>query len=197
MKMTIRFSCLAFVFATVIHTAKANEALKFDASRSTIGFRVHQFLGTTNGKFRQFSGTIDLDRQHPERSSVSARIQVNSIDTGIKKRDDHLRSPEFFNVAKFPEITFRSRSVKRTGPQSGEIVGDLTMHGVTKPTTLHVKLATPLSDEASLQRPRWQVTTEPLKRSDFGLMFGSAAEAVSGISQTVAIKIDIEAVKSR
>jgi polyisoprenoid-binding protein YceI len=155
---------------------------------------VHQFLGTTNGKFRQFSGNIDLDRQHPESSSVSARIQVNSIDTGIKKRDDHLRSPEFFNVAKFPEITFKSRNVKQTGPQIGDIAGDLTIHGVTKPITLHVKLLTPMTDGA---RTRWEVTTEPIKRRDFRLMFGGAAEAVSGISQDVAIKIEIEAVKSR
>ena len=119
---------------------------------------------------------------------------MSSIDTGIKKRDDHLRSPEFFNVAKYREITFKSRSVKQTGPQSGDIMGDLTLHGVTKPVTLRVKLVTPVSDEA---RTRWEVTTEPLKRRDFGLMFGSATETVSGISQDVAIKIDIEAVKSR
>ena len=128
---------------------------------------------------------------------MSARIQVGSIDTRIKKRDDHLRSPEFFNVAKFPEITFKSRSVKQTGPQSGDIAGDLTMHGVTKPITLHVKLATPLTGEASLQRTRWEVTTEPLKRRDFGLMFSGGTETVSGISQDVAIKMEIEAVKSR
>jgi polyisoprenoid-binding protein YceI len=197
MKSTLRFSWLAFVFAALIHSAAGNEIYKFDASRSTIGFRVNQFFAATRGKFTRFSGSIDLDRQHPERSSVSASIQVSSIDTGIKKRDDHLRSPEFFNVAKFPEITFKSRSVKQTGPQSGDIVGDLTMHGVTKPITLRVKLATPLTGEASLQRTRWEVTTEPLKRRDFGLMFGSVTEAVSGIGQEVAIKIDIEAVKSR
>ena len=197
MKPTIRFSWLAFAFAAVIHSATANEIFKFDASRSTIGFRVHQFLGTTTGKFSRFSGNIDLDRQHPERSSVAARIQVSGIDTGIKKRDDHLRSLEFFNVAKFPEITFRSRSVKKTGQQSGDILGDLTMHGVTKPITLHVKLATPLTDEASLQRTRWEVTTGPLKRRDFGLMFGSATEAVSGISQDVAINIEIEAARAQ
>src|SRR5437016_2233217 len=194
MKPMIRFSWLAFAFAAAIHSATANEIFKFDASRSTIGFRVHQFLGTTNGKFTQFSGSIDLDRQHPEHSSVSARIQVSSIDTGIKKRDDHLRSPEFFKDAKYREITFKSRSVKQTGLQSGNIMGDLTLHGVTKPVTLRVKLVTPVSDGA---RTRWEVTTEPLKRRDFGLMFGSATETVSGISQDVAIKIDIEAVKSR
>jgi len=197
MKLTIRFNWLAFIFAALTHTAVANETFKFDASHSTIGFRVHQFLGTTNGKFRQFSGNIDFDRQHPGGSSVSARIQVSSIDTGIKKRDDHLRSTEFFNAGKFPEITFKSRNVRQTGPQSGDISGDLTMHGVTKPIILHVKLATPLTNEALPERTRWEVTAEPpLKRGDFGLMFGSATETVSGISQNVAIKIDIEAVRS-
>jgi len=190
----VRLSGIALIFAAFVQSAAANEIYQFDQARSTIGFRVHQFLGTTNGKFTQFSGSVDVDRQHPEHSSVSARIQVSSINTGIKKRDDHLRSPEFFNVAKYREITFKSRSVKQTGPQSGDITGDLTMHGVTKPVTLRVKLVTPVSDEA---RTRWEVTTEPLKRRDFGLMFGSATEAVSGISQDVAIKIDIEAVKSR
>ena len=190
----IRLNSIALIFAAFVQSAAANETYQFDQARSAIGFRVHQFLGTTNGKFTRFSGSIDLDRQHPEHSSVSARIQVNSIDTGIKKRDDHLRSPEFFNVAKYREITFKSRSVKQTGSQSGDIVGDLTMHGVTKPVTLRVKLVTPVSGEA---RTRWEVTTEPLKRRDFGLMFSSATETVSGISQDIAIKIDIEAVKPR
>ena len=197
MKLNMQFiqlNGIALIFAAFVQSAAANEIYQFDQARSTIGFRVHQFLGTTNGKFTQFSGSVDVVRQHPEHSSVSARIQVSSINTGIKKRDDHLRSPEFFNVAKYREITFKSRSVKQTGPQSGDITGDLTMHGVTKPVTLRVKLVTPVSDEA---RTRWEVTTEPLKRRDFGLMFGSATEAVSGISQDVAIKIDIEAVKSR
>jgi polyisoprenoid-binding protein YceI len=200
MKLDMRFiqiNGIVLIFAAFVHSANANETFKFDASRSTIGFRVHQFLGTTNGKFTQFAGSIDLDRQHPEHSSVSARIQVSSINTGIRKRDDHLRSPEFFNVATFPEMMFKSRTVKQTGPQSGDIIGDLKMHGITKPITLHVKLITPLTDEASLQRTRWEVTTEPLKRRDFGLMFSGATEAVSGISQDVAIKIEIEAVKSR
>ena len=189
----IRLTGIALIFAASVQTAAANETYEFNQTGSTIGFRVNQFFTTTRGKFAQFSGRIDLDRQHPEQSSVSARIQVRSIDTRIKKRDDHLRSEEFFNVAKYPEITFKSRSVKQTAPQTGEIVGDLTMHGVTKPVTLKVKLATPLTGERSLQRTRWEVTAAPLKRRDFGLMFGSATEAVSGISQDVAINIEVEA----
>src|SRR5204862_4939491 len=131
---------------TLSSAASANETYKFDSSGSTIGFTVHQFLGTTHGKFTSFSGKIDVDREHPENSSVTAQIDVRSIDTHIKKRDDHLRSAEFFDVGKFPRMTFKSRRVKRTGPQSGDILGDLTMHGVTKPITLHVQLLTPISE---------------------------------------------------
>jgi polyisoprenoid-binding protein YceI len=170
--------------------APAKEIYKFDQSGSTIGFSVHQFLGTTRGKFTNFSGRIEVDREHPENSSVTAQIDVRSLDTRIKKRDDHLRSAEFFNVEKFPNMTFRSRSVKRTGPQSGDILGDLTMHGVTKPVTLHVKLLTPVN-EAS--RTRWAVTIDPIDRRNFNLMFAPATETISGISQTVAINIEIEA----
>jgi polyisoprenoid-binding protein YceI len=180
----------AVLIATVSPAASAKENYKFDPSGSTIGFSVHQFLGTTQGKFTKFNGKIEVDREHPENSSVTAQIDVRSIDTRIKKRDDHLRSPEFFNVEKFPQITFKSRSVKRTGPESGDILGDLTMHGVTRPTTLHVKLLTPINDT---NRTRWAVTTEPISRREFGLMFSSGAEAVSGIGQTVAINIEIEA----
>ena len=197
MKSQIRFATAVACVAGMISTATANETYKIDTARSTIGFRVHQFLAVTTGKFSQFSGTIDIDRDHPERSSVSVRIEVNSIDTGIQKRDNHLRSAEFFNVAQFSEITFKSRSVKQTGQQSGDIMGDFTMHGVTQPITLHVKLLSPLLDEASMQRSRWEVTTAPLKRRDFGLMFGSATGAISGISQEVAIRIEIEAARAK
>ena len=170
--------------------ALANEIYRFDPSGSGIGFSVHQFLGTTHGKFTKFNGKIDVNREHPKNSSVTAQIDVRSIDTRIKKRDDHLRSAEFFNVDKYPQITFKSRSLKQTGPQSGDILGDLTIHGVTKPITLHVKLLTPLNDTS---RIRWAVTTEPITRRDFNLMFSPGTETVSGISQTVPINIEIEA----
>src|SRR6059058_3448501 len=163
----------AAVIAGLSPAAWANETYKFDSSGSAIGFTVHQFLGTTHGKFTRFSGKIDVDREHPENSSVTAQIDVRSIDTHIKKRDDHLRSPEFFNVEKFPQMTFKSQSVKQTGPQSGDILGDLTMHGVSRPITLHVKLLTPIYETS---RTRWAVTTEPISRRDFNLMFARSEE---------------------
>src|SRR5213595_947004 len=173
--MRIRLVISFFLLAALSSAVLAGESYRFDQSRSTIGFTVHQFLGTTHGKFTKFDGKID----------------VRSIDTGIVKRDNHLRSPEFFNVAKFPEMTFKSRGVRQTGQQSGDILGDLTMHGTTKPITLHVKLLSPISSDT--KETRWAVTTEPLKRSDFNLMFSQGTEAISGISQTVAVRIEIEA----
>lgn len=105
-------------------SARANEILRFDPSRSTIEFNVRHFFGTAKGKFTKFSGTIDVDREYPEKSTVTATIQTASIDTAIAKRDEHLRGEDFFNVGKYPEITFKSRRVKQTGPNNGEITGD-------------------------------------------------------------------------
>jgi polyisoprenoid-binding protein YceI len=188
--MRLRYLLATLVIVGLSPVVSAKETYRFDPSNSTIGFAVHQFLGTTQGKFTRFGGKIDVDREHPENSSVTAQIDVHSIDTRIKKRDDHLRSAEFLNVEKFPQITFKSRSVKRTGPQSGDITGDLTIHGVTRAVTLHVKLLTPMNETS---RTRWSVTTDPIMRRDFNLMFAPATETVSGISQTVAINIEIEA----
>lgn len=197
MKVLSRFVLIAVWTAGAVTGVAAADTYKIDNAHSNIAFNVHQFISTVNGKFKQFSGTIVVDREHPERSSVSARIQVKSIDTGIRKRDDHLLSPEFFDAAKFPQIIFKSRSVKQTGPHSGDILGDFTMHGVTKPITLHVKLITPSPGNASMERSHWEVTTEPLKRRDYGLMFGKTAETISGISQAVTPTIEIVAEKAR
>ena len=192
--MKLRIVAAAAAATVLSSVALAKETYKFDQAHSTIGFSVHQFLGATHGKFSKFDGRIEIDREHPENSSVTAHIDVRSIDTGIVKRDNHLRSPEFFAVEKYPAITFKSRSAKQTGPQAGDILGDLTMHGVTKPITLHVKLLTSPDDT---KQTRWSVTTDPLKRRDFNLMFGQAAEGISGIGQTVAVNIEIEAIRAQ
>jgi polyisoprenoid-binding protein YceI len=190
--MKLRIWAATAAMLAITQTARP-ETYKIDNAHSTIGFSVHQFLSVTHGSFKRFSGTIEVDREHPEGSSVIARIQINSIDTGIRKRDQHLLSAEFFDAAKYPEIIFRSRSVKQTAAQTGDIEGDLTMHGITKPVVLHVKLVSPWPADSVPSHSHWQVTTDSLKRRDFNLMFNQTAETVSGISQEVAAKIDIEA----
>jgi len=171
------------------------ETYKIDAGHSQIAFTIHQFVSTVRGDFHRFSGTVEVDREHPERSSVIARISVGSIDTKIKKRDQHLLSSEFFDAGKFPEIVFQSRSVKQTGENSGDILGDFTMHGVIRPMTLHVKLATPASGVSLPASTRWTVTTDPINRKDFALTFGNATESISGISNNITPIIEIEAVQ--
>ena len=195
MKYSNRFGAIVFVLAAMASTAAANETYKIDPAHSSIGFHLGHMMGKVVGKFTKFEGKIDIDREHPQQSSVTVRIQAGSIDTGIHKRDEHLCSVEFFDVAKYPEITFKSRSVKQTGAQSGDILGDLTMHGVTKPITLHVKLVTPLKD--STEHSRWEVTADAIKRRDFGLMFNPSLEAVSMIGQEVTPTINIEAIREK
>lgn len=160
------------------------EAFKIDRTHSTIAFRLRHLLGTAHGNFSKFSGTVVVDRDRPENSSVTARIDASSIDTGIEKRDEHLRE-ELFEVARYPEIVFKSRRVRQTGPQSGEIVGDLSMHGVTREITLNAQL---LSKDGS----RWRVTMPPLRRSEFRLVFSKGAEMISGIGDDVSVEIEIE-----
>jgi polyisoprenoid-binding protein YceI len=180
----LRLIVLASVCITA--AAQANETFKIDPSHSTIAFKVRHMLGTAKGKFSKFRGTIVVDRDHPEQSSVAVTIDAASIDTGIAKRDEHLRG-ELFNVAKYPEITFKSRRVKQTGANAGEITGDLTMHGVTRAITLNVQLL------SNPETSRWRVTTAPLKRNEFGLVFSKSAETVSMIANDVAVEIEIEA----
>lgn len=171
-----------FAAICVCATAQASETFKIDPSRSTIVFKVRHMLGTAKGKFSKFKGTIVVDRDHPDQSSVTVTIDAASIDTNIAKRDEHLRE-ELFDVAKYPEITFKSRRVKQTGANTGEITGDLTMRGATHAIVL----------KAQLEGSRWRVTTAPLKRSQFSLVFSKSAETVSMISDEVAVEIEIEA----
>jgi polyisoprenoid-binding protein YceI len=191
-RLLLALGVFLLVGATSIH---ANEIFKFDQSHSTIGFKVRHMLGSAKGKFTKFSGTIEIDREHPEKSSVVATIHAGSIDTANAKRDEHLRTADFFNVRQYPEITFKSRQVKQTGPASGEIRGDFTMHGVTRPITLNVQLQGSPESGAKSATTRWRVTTEPLKRSDFGI--GTGATGSSMIGDEVVVDIQIEAIRDR
>ncbi len=193
----MRYFAAAFAVTLLLfsRTADARETYVFDPNHSVVSFTVHQYLNTTKGRFWQTSGTIEIDPEHPENSSVVARIEVKSIDTGIKKRDEHLRTADFFDIAQYSAITFKSSHVTQRDPESAEVMGDLTMHGVTRPIVLHVKLLTPAKKGEAPQRTRWLITTEPLKRHDFNLEFGKTSETISGISQEVSVKLEIEATK--
>lgn len=195
MKSSRLLLALCLCLVTAGSAARANEIFKFDAGHSTIAFKVRHMLGSAKGNFTKFSGTIEVDREHPEKSSVVATIQAASIDTANAKRDEHLRTADFFNVQQYPEITFKSRRVKQTGPNTGEITGDFTMHGVTRAITLNVQLVGDPALAAKDPTTHWRVTTAPLKRSEFKLGWSKGIETVAMIGDEVTATIEIEAVR--
>jgi polyisoprenoid-binding protein YceI len=186
---------LALLSALLIsHSAFAAETFVFDKAHSTIGFQVRHLFSKVPGKFDDFSGQIQLDEANPEQSSVAVTIKTASVDTGVKMRDDDLRSPNFFDAAKFPEITFKSKSVKRTGENTADVTGDLAMHGVTKEVVLKVEL---LGKGAGMQGATvsgWDASTA-LKRSDFGLSWNKVIEGTQVVGDDVQIELHIEADK--
>jgi polyisoprenoid-binding protein YceI len=176
-------------------TVQAADVYKIDPVHSAIGFKVRHFFSHVSGSFGKFEGTINVDPDHPEKSSVTVTIEATSVDTKNEKRDEDLRSEHFFDVAKYPTITFKSKSVKQTGADSGDIVGDLTMHGVTRGITLHVKFLGKGTGMGGKQISGWQVTTDPIKRSEYGLTWSKAIEGTSVVGEEVSISIDVEADK--
>jgi polyisoprenoid-binding protein YceI len=197
MKFPRLFLAVGLCLVVVGSSAKASETFKFDQAHSTIAFTVRHMLGSAKGRFTKFTGTIEVDREHPEKSSVVATIQAASIDTANAKRDEHLRTADFFNVKQYPEITFKSRRVKQTGANTGEITGDFTMHGVTRAITLNVQFVGDPASAAKNSTTRWRVTTAPLKRSEFKLGWSKGVEIVAMIGDEVTVDIQIEATRAQ
>jgi polyisoprenoid-binding protein YceI len=186
---------LALLSALLIaHAAFAADTFVFDKAHSTIGFQVRHLFSKVPGKFDDFSGQIVLDEANPEQSSVEVTIKTASVDTGVKMRDDDLRSPNFFDATKFPEITFKSTSVKTTGENTADVTGNLIMHGVTKEVVLKVEL---LGKGAGMQgaiTSGWDAGTA-LKRSDFGLSWNKVIEGTQVVGDDVQIELHVEADK--
>ncbi|MEO8045075.1 MAG: YceI family protein [Spartobacteria bacterium] len=185
----------AFLCASIL-TAQADETYKIDPVHSSISFKVRHFFSYVTGNFTKFEGTIQVDPDHPEKSTVTATIDAASVDTKNAKRDEDLRSADFFEVAKYPTITFKSKSVKQTGADAGDIVGDLTMHGVTKEITLHAKFLGKGKGMGGRSISGWQVTPDPIKRSEYGLTWSKAVEGTAVVGEDVTISIEVEADKA-
>src|SRR6201997_4973038 len=178
----------------LIQSACAADTFVFDKAHSTIGFQVRHLFSTVPGKFDDFTGTINYDEANPEQSSVEVTIKTASIDTGVKMRDDDLRSPNFFDAKKYPEITFKSSAVKKTGENTADVTGDLTMHGVTKEVVLKVELLGMGAGPNNSTVSGWDASTA-LKRSDFGLNWNQVIEGTQMVGDDVQIELHIEADK--
>jgi polyisoprenoid-binding protein YceI len=155
--------------------ADAAETLVIDRVHSGASFQIRHFVSKVNGRFTDFSGTIVADQAKPEASSVEFTVKTASIDTDQENRDKHLRSADFFDAEKYPEITFKSTSVKAAGKDKFDVTGNLTMHGVTKQVTLPV---THLGTVGSGKDARYGFeTTTTLDRKDYGIVWNKALDA--------------------
>ncbi len=128
----------AAVLTTLAALPLQAESYKIDPSHSEVGFTIRHMVSNVRGRFNDFSGTVDMDPKAPQKGSVEFSVKTTSIDTGNADRDKHLRTADFFDVEKYPEITFKSDSVKPTGKNTYNVTGTLTMHGVSKKVTLPV-----------------------------------------------------------
>ena len=168
-----------------------------DGAHSIAEFAVkHMMVSTVKGRFRTLRGTIELDEQEPERSSVEAEIETASIDTGVEQRDAHLRSDDFFSAERFPLITFRSTRVERVDDDRWRVIGDLTVRGITKEVVLDTEFEGEGIDAYGQRRAAFTATTT-INRRDFGLNWNGVIEAVGVVVQDwVKITLHIASVRN-
>lgn len=163
---------------------------QLDPTHSSAEFAVrHMMVATVKGAFKSLSGRVELDEGNWENAQIEAEIDVASVDTGVADRDNHLRSPDFFDVAHHPKITFRSTAVAAVAADRGTIRGDLTIHGVTRPVTLEVEYLGEARDPWGNRRRGYAAETK-LNRKDFGMTWNMVLDT-GGVLVGDAIKVTL------
>lgn len=192
-KALIHALSLALLLPALSAVAAAEVAVyKIDPDHSGVNFTIRHFVTNVPGRFKDFDGVVKYDKQNPAASSVSFTIQATSIDTANTDRDNHLRGADFFDVEKFPTITFSSTSVKAVDADTLEVTGDMTMHGVTKKITVPVEvlgsMKTPRGEKAGFE------SSFKLDRKEYGVTWNRALDNGGAIlGDDVKIVIAVEA----
>jgi polyisoprenoid-binding protein YceI len=178
-------------------TQQAVQTYQLDAAHSAARFSVrHMMISRVHGEFSSMSGSLRFNPNDQTASSVDVEIDVASVTTNQSDRDNHLKSGDFFDVAKFPKITFVSTNAVKTGDEEGTLTGDLTIHGVTKPVTLQVEGS---SQEVKDPWGNWRLgftARTKIKRSDFGLTYNATLEAGGVlIGDDIEVTLDVQFVR--
>jgi polyisoprenoid-binding protein YceI len=164
-----------------------------DPDHSVAVFSIrHMMISNVHGHFNKIKGAIHFDQDDVIHSSVEVSIDVSSICTGIKKRNEHLCSPDFFDVEKYPEILFKSTKVESTGGRRCKVDGDLTIHGITRPVTLKVEYFGPIKSPFGATSLGFSATIR-INREDFGITWNMDMEGGVMVGKDVEINIDVEA----
>ncbi len=189
------------LFAAVLFATAAAGALtpaaaapvdyKVDPAHTSVAFIINH-VGFSNliGRFNTVAGDLTFDKDAVEKSTLAVTIDTASVDTNHAKRDEHLKSPDFFNTKEFPKLTFKSTRIEKTGATTGKLYGDMTLLGVTKPVVLDVTFNKDGVSPASKLETAGFSARGTLKRSDFGMKYG-----VPAIGDEVTLLIEAEAVK--
>lgn len=186
-------SAIAVVTLTLPTLGRAS-TWDIDPAHTSAQFAVrHLMVSTVRGEFGKVSGVVNLDENDLSKSSVEASIDATSLNTRVEKRDEHLKSPDFLDVAKYPTITFKSKKVEKAGDGKFKVTGDLTIRGVTKEAVLEVEGSpTPFKDPLGSMRVGGVATTK-INRKDFGVQWNGALETGGVVvGDAVAITIDVE-----
>ena len=168
---------------------------QIDASHSHVGFSVkHMMIATVRGEFKSYTGTLELDTNDVTQSVITGEIDVASIDTREEKRDEHLRSADFFDAATYPKMTFASRRIERLEGNEYRIVGDLTIRGITREVVLDAEYAGIHKDPWGNTRTGFSLSGQ-IDRKDFGLSWNAALETGGVlVGEKIKLTLDIEAV---
>lgn len=186
-------AALPLLIAGIAHADAAE--WKLDPSHTNVGFTVpHLVVSSVEGRFKEATAKIALDDADLTKSQVSVDINAASIDTGDAKRDDHLKSPDFFDVKKFPKLTFKSTKIAKAGA-GYKLTGDLTIRDVTKSVTLDATVSAPVKTPWGNQARAAKVTGK-IKRGDFGLKWNKALEAGGVVvGEEVTLNVSAEVTK--
>ena len=175
----------------------ATDTWTIDKEHSTVSFQVRHLLTKVRGQFDAFQGSVQMDPQHPETGAVEFTIDAKSIDTDAPKRDEHLRSPDFFDVANNPQITFKSKKVVPLAAGRFAVAGTLTMRGVAREVTLPVELLGTTKDPWGNVRAGFS-TALTLNRKDYGINWNKALdEGGYVLGDDVEIDIQLEAIQQK
>jgi len=197
MKNWVWSSLIALALMVAAPLAASADTWQIDPVHTTVGFTVrHMMISNVRGQFTKVAGTITAKDSDPASVKVEATIETSSIDTRSADRDADLKSANFLDVAKYPTMTFKSKKIEPAGTGKWKMVGDLTLHGVTKEVTLEVEGPTaPIKDPYGNTRAGGSATTK-INRKDFGLAWNKALEAGGAVvGNEVTVSIDVEAVK--
>lgn len=176
--------------------AVATGDYKIDPAHSTIAFLIrHYEINWVEGRFKDFDGTIRYDSADITKSSVEFAAKIASVDTGVAARDQHLQKDDFFDAAKYPQMTFKSTRVERKGKSGYVLHGDLTIHGVTKPVAVPFTMTGAITDARGNTRFGIEGHTK-INRRDFGMNYGSTLPGGGlDIGNEVTINLYLEALK--